>query len=268
MTTTTRVAPHHARERAPASHDAHTHSSPQGRAWLRVGAWLALCMLSLWVLLGGHADLYIAPNIRWMLWLASIVGAGIAALDGAAAWLRGDRPHLPIARIRRMLQHRPALASYVALFAPLALGVLTPPAVLGAGSILAHDGVVTLVGAPHGAPAAAKTLDFTLLQLRDRMQGAGLPSGTVVEVEGFVFHQPGLPANEWLLVRFITPHCVAEAQPLAVVAHASSRSPPDNAWVRITGTIVAGTADGQSAAIVDIQTLAKITQPLDPYLIY
>ncbi len=265
MTTITRRAPIPARQHDPA----HEHPTPPGRAWLRVSVWLGLCLLALWVLAGGHSDLYLAPNIRWTLWAGIAVTLALAALDALAAWARGDRPAGVWTLARRSGWRQLVVSSYAALFVPVVVGIAAPPAVLGAGSILAHDGVVTLVAAPRGAPAVSTApLDINLLRLHDRMQGAGLAPGTIVQVVGFVYHQPGLPAGEWLLTRFITPHCVAEAQPMAILVRLTGRSPPDNAWVRVTGAIGAGNDQGQSVAILDAGSMVAMGQPLDPYLIY
>ncbi len=259
----------------------HAHLSPPGRPWLRVAVWLSLSMLALWVLIGGHSDLYIAPNVRWTLWLASAAGVVIAAIDGYAAWQRGDRPRALPVRLRRCLPGRRQRIAYGFLFAPLVVGLLVPPLVLGAGSILANDGVVTLVPAPIAATIGAATpasapLTIDLLQLQDRMRAGASLQGTLITIEGFIYHQPGLPAQEALLARFITPHCVAEAQPLALVLRLPDGTvqrpqphlPANNTWVRVTGTLSAGTTNGQSASMLDVSSLAIIVTPLDPYLIY
>jgi len=167
------------------------------------------------------------------------------------------------------------------LFTPFIIGLFVPPLVLGAGSILSHDGVVTFIPAPHAAATSSTIstnvpITIDLLQLQDRMRAGASLQGTPITIEGFVYHQPGLPAQESLLARFITPHCVAEAQPLALVLrlpdgtiqHPQPHLPANNIWVHVTGTLSAGSANGQTASVLDISSLATMAIPLDPYLVY
>lgn len=273
---------------APIAHASHTHFVPAGRPWLRAGVWLSLGLLALWVLIGGHSDLYIAANVRWTLWLATTASLVLASIDGYIAWQRGDHLGDVPARLRRLAWRRWQTTSYGVLFAPLVIGILVPPLILGAGSILAHDGVVTLIPAPQGpvmqtaltqlsqAKVPTPIVEMSLLQLQDRVRAGAPLAGTPVTLLGFVYHQPGLPTGDVLLTRFITPHCVAEAQPLALVMRQPETAsvgskllmPHDNNWVRVTGTLADGTAQGQAVAVLAISALTPMATPLDPYLIY
>lgn len=243
----------------------HTHDAPPQRAWVRVALWMSLSVLALWVLLHGQSNLYIAANVRWTLWLAITVSLVLAAVDGYAAYAQHGWPHMP------RLTGGPVnwqTASYALLFTPFAIGLAVPPSVLGANSLLANDGVVTLLPAPALGNPAPQLAPFNLLQLQDRLRAGALATGSAVQVEGFVYHQHGLPAHTWLLVRFITPHCVAEAQPLAVVVAFAGPAPPDNSWVRVAGTLTSATVDGRTATRLESTTLTRIALPLDPYLVY
>jgi uncharacterized repeat protein (TIGR03943 family) len=223
--------------------------------------------LALWVLCSGHSALYIAPNIRWTLWLAIIASLGIAALDGAAAWERGERLKLAI-------PWKQVTPGAILLFAPFAAGIAISPATLGAGSILAHDGVIALIGPPQPASSEAirGTGESTLVQLQYRAQRGALVTGETVSVRGFAFSRPGLPPGSWLLVRFVTPHCVAEAQPVGLLIRpgqgSTIRAPPDNAWVSVSGSLAAASVDSKTSAVLDMTTLTKIAIPPDPYLVY
>lgn len=232
-----------------------------GRAWLRVALWLSLCLLAVSILAGGHSNLYIAPNIRWTIWLALVASLAIATLDGYTAWQRGDR-------LRVQWPGEWHGCANIVRFAPLAIGVLVPPALLGAGSLAAHDAAIALVGAPHAADSAVATAPTTLnlLQLQGRGEAGSLVSGEMLQVTGFAYHQSGLPAGTWLLTRFVTPHCVAEAQPIALLVRGTG--PPDNAWVTISGALSGANVNGHTVALLVDQRLVRIAIPLDPYLIY
>lgn len=243
----------------------HPHDALSQRAWVRIALWVSLSVLALWVLLHGQSDLYIAPNVRWTLWLAIAVSLVLATIDGYAAYAQHGWPLIP--RVHAGSVNWRA-ASYGLLFAPFAIGLAIPPGVLGANSLSANDSVVTLLPAPALGNPATQIAPFNLLQLQDRLRGGALTVGSPVQVEGFVYHQRGLPMNTWLLVRFITPHCVAEAQPLALAIHFTGRAPPNNVWVRVAGTLNSATLNGRTDARLESTMLTPITIPLDPYLVY
>jgi len=258
-----------------ASHD-HDHVGPPGRAWLRVAVWISLSIVALWVLLGNHSSLYVAANVRWTLWIASIFSLGLAMIDGYIAYLRGDLPVDIPARLQRISFMQWRTASFGILFLPLAIGLAIPPATLDAGSILAHSGVITQLPQPHEATALSSlisTKELTLLQAQTDLQHGTITQGQHVQLRGFVYHQAGLAPHTALLVRFITLHCVAEAQPLAIVMSDEAKPavafPATNRWVDVTGTLTVGAnASGQSVAAIAVDTVTVIAVPPDPYLVY
>ncbi len=265
------TSPTHQTITGPASGIEHSHADPPGRAWLRVALWLSLCVVALWVLLGGKTDLYIAPNVRWTVWLAVIVSFVLALADGAAALERGIVPALAWLPGGRF---RPDLAL---LFLPCALGILVPPLTLGASSILAHEVVITYVHAPAPAPNLPNGTNMppgrvqiaSILQLQYQTAHNQLATGSTVQVTGFALHRSDLPTGTWLLIRFVTPHCMAEAQPLGLLIRAGpgESAPRDNAWVTVVGPVTAATMNGASIAVLQPATWEAIATPPDPYLI-
>lgn len=243
------------------------------RAWLRAAVWASLSFLGLWVLLAGHTDLYIAPNIDWTLELAVPVALSMTIIDGYSAWqnavtikhlpaLLKDIPHASLAELFQGI-----------LFLPFLLGCSIGPSVLNARSLANNDSVISYVAAPSQmqiASASVQPQQFNLLQLRDHMSNHLVPVDTQIATTGFIYNLQNLPNGDVLLVRFITLHCMAEAQPIAIVMHVSSTMhiPANNTWVHVTGRITAGSAQGQSVAVMNITTLQMIAQPRDPYLIY
>jgi uncharacterized repeat protein (TIGR03943 family) len=257
----------------------HTHAQPHehapvapnaGRGWLRLALWLSLSALALWVLLHGQTNRYIAPNVAWTLWLAIIVSLALAGVEGYGLWHRSERLGQALHRLRRWQRGDWRSATYAIPFLPFVLGIVVAPAVLGADSILANDGVVTMVPAPSQlAVHTPFPITMSLLQLQDELRTGAPFLGDVVKVTGFALHQRGLPANEWLLTRFITPHCVAEAQPIALLVRMpTGRAPPNNTWVTLTGPLAAGTLNGHAVALLAPQAVQRIGTPRDPYLIY
>jgi uncharacterized repeat protein (TIGR03943 family) len=242
------------------------------RAWLRIAAWLSLCAMALWVLLRGQSDLYVAPTVRWTIWLALLAALALAALDGYAAQRRGERPRALVAWLAQARQSR-LVASYALVFLPFVTGVALPPAILGTGSLSAAT--VTLLAAPTTrssltpADAPGPVLPLSLLQAHDRLQAGALATGTLVQVSGFVVHLPDEPSGTWVLARFITPHCVAEAYPLGLLVRPTSGVAfADGAWVTVTGALTRSTAQGRAVALLAALQIAHIAMPPDPYLVY
>lgn len=242
------------------------------RAWLRVAAWLSLCGVALWVLARGHSNLYIAPNVRWTLWLAMIAALLLVLLDGYAAWQRGERPGMLLDCLNRFRRSHVA-ASYVLVFLPFMVGVALPPAILGAGSL--SDANVTMLVAPLETPSLTTTgtseaaIPLSLLQAHDRLQMGTLATGTRVQMSGFVAHLPNLPAGTWVLARYVTPHCVAEAYPLGVLVRPGAGATfTDGAWVTVTGVLARITAQGHTVALLAEPEITHIAMPPDPYLVY
>jgi uncharacterized repeat protein (TIGR03943 family) len=242
------------------------------RAWLRVAAWLSLCAVALWILVRGQSDLYIAPNVRWTIWLAILAALLLAGLDAYTAWRRGERPRVLLAWLAQMRRSR-LVASYALVFLPCVTGVALPPAILGSGSISAA--AVTLLAAPTEAASSATTgvpgtvLALSLLQAHDRLQTGSLMTGARVQMSGFVAHLSDLPAGTWLLARFVTPHCVAEAYPIGVLVRpGAGASFKDGAWVTVTGALTRISAQGRTVALLAAPQITHIAMPPDPYLIY
>jgi uncharacterized repeat protein (TIGR03943 family) len=179
-----------------------------------------------------------------------------------------------------------ALALLFAL--PVALGIFCPPVVLGAASIALREANVTMIYAPGNARThTAAPLHTDLLQLQALAQTAGqsrmgmggssaggghaILQGQEVNLIGFVYHRPDLPAGTFLLTRFITPHCVAEAQPLAILvraAPAQAAALKDDTWLRVQGALTGAELNGSAVAELDHIQAERIAPPADPYLIY
>ena len=253
------------------AHDHTPWAAPSGRAWLRVGLWLSLSGVALWVLLHGQTDRYINPNVRWTLWLAIIVALVLASVESYTAWQRGEKLAPGLQRLLNRQIGGWRGASYGILFIPFVAGIFVAPSLLGADSILANDGVVTLLAAPLPNVAASPLMitSMNLLQLQDRLRTGAPLVGDTVRLTGFVYHQRGLPVDEWLLTRFITPHCVAEAQPIALLVKLpTGRAPPNNTWETLTGILAATTLKGHAVALLTPKVVQTIPTPPDPYLIY
>jgi uncharacterized repeat protein (TIGR03943 family) len=169
------------------------------------------------------------------------------------------------------------------LFAlPIALGIFVPPVVLGATSIALREANITMIHAPGTGIARRSVLLHTdLLHLQALAQQtsqfphsggrSALLRGQQIDLIGFVYHQSDLPPDTFLLTRFITPHCVAEAQPLAIlvrVTPAQASALKDNIWLHVYGTLTGTALNGHAVAELISVYAKRIPAPADPYLVY
>jgi len=246
------------------------------RALVRAAVWLGMSLMAGDILLGGHSDLYFSPSIAWTVAAAAIAALGLGLIQGIAAYQRVAHAHphtaataTSAARVGR------ALAALFVL--PVALGIFSPPVVLGAASIALREANVTMIPAPGTTPAPpGAPLHTDLLQLQALVQntsqsGHSSLRGRLVDLVGFVYHRPDLPAGAFLLTRFITPHCVAEAQPLAILVHVApsqATALKDDTWVQVQGRLAGTELNGRTIAELNATAVGPIQPPDDPYLIY
>jgi putative membrane protein len=97
----------------------------------------------------------------------------------------------------------------------------------------------------------------------DLSRYAGLP----VDVTGFVYHDPRLPAGEFMVSRFAVTCCVADALAVGmIVSWSQALSYPGNTWVRVRGQLQAARIDGQALPGIRAQAVELIPEPDQPYL--
>ncbi len=169
-------------------------------------------------------------------------------------------------------RHSPAALLMLAI--PVLLGVLVPARPLGASAI-ANKGLSTM--APLRVASADSPLQMELAptersvldwlrafnQVDDPSRYAGQPA----ELIGFVYHDPRLPAEQFLLGRFTLTCCVADAAAIGVIVNwPQAAELPTNGWVRVTGTVQVGQLDGSRIPLVLAASIEAVPQPAQPYL--
>lgn len=88
-------------------------------------------------------------------------------------------------------------------------------------------------------------------------------------VLGFVYHQYGIPANSFVLTRYVTPHCAAEAHALGILLTSSNAdSFADDQWVWVVGTTDRAMLNGKEVPVIKAITIQPASEPADPYIIY
>lgn len=101
------------------------------------------------------------------------------------------------------------------------------------------------------------------LRSEDAMKALVDRAGTEVTFTGFVTREPGMPADEFVLTRFLISCCVADA--LSVEARVVGAPPggfEKDQWVRVRGDFYP--LGGE--VIVDAAEVTKVPRPQKPYL--
>jgi putative membrane protein len=169
---------------------------------------------------------------------------------------------------------RPASWGLFILALPLILGMVIPPRPLSS-ALVASRGVNAI--APLGKLASISTTSINLpttersvLDWVGEFDGVSDPSsytGQLADVTGFVYHDPRLPKNQFLVSRFIITCCVADAVALGMVVDwPAAATLTENSWVEVQGEITVAALNGQSMPGIRAKQVAPISIPDQPYL--
>lgn len=160
------------------------------------------------------------------------------------------------------------------LLLPVLLGVVIPAAPLSASAV-ERRGVAT--NAPLRSPSQAQPVRFTLapeertildwLLLFQEQAGSAAFAGQEAEVTGFVYHDPRLGEDRFLLSRFAVTCCVADATALGLLIEwPGAADLAANGWVQVRGTTAVDELDGRPSAMVRASSIEPIDPPAQPYL--
>jgi len=226
---------------------------------VRVASALALASWAglFWFLIGsGRTSLYLSSRTDWVVPVGAIVLT--AALAGRLLSLRTARPEA--------LTRREALAIGLTIL-PVVTVLALPPASLGS---FAADRRSSLASAGFSGDAGdISSGEVTLVDVASALRsGEGMQqltkrAGAEVGFVGFVTRDPGMPADEFLLTRFLVSCCAADALSIQVrvVGAPPGRFEADQ-WVRAEGLLYP--LGGE--VIVDATLVEGVPRPDRPYL--
>ncbi|MGI8706973.1 MAG: TIGR03943 family putative permease subunit [Actinomycetota bacterium] len=226
---------------------------------MRVASALALASWAglFWFLIGsGRTSLYLSSRTDWVVPVGAIVLT--AALAGRLLSLRTARPEA--------LTRREALAIGLTIL-PVVTVLALPPASLGS---FAADRRSSLASAGFSGDAGdISSGEVTLVDVASALRsGEGMQqltkrAGAEVGFVGFVTRDPGMPADEFLLTRFLVSCCAADALSIQVrvVGAPPGRFEADQ-WVRAEGLLYP--LGGE--VIVDATLVEGVPRPDRPYL--
>lgn len=230
------------------------------RAWsthriatgLALSAWAALFWV---VLLTDRTMLYLSSRTAWV----APVGATLLTV-AAVGRLLSARVHRPEALGRR------AAWRLGFLVLPVVALLVLPPSTLGSYAAARRP----LAGAGFGAsPGDVSSGEVTLADVAAAMwspeaaQALIARAGSSVSFVGIVVRRPAMPADEFLLTRFIVTCCVADA--LSVQVRVVGGPPgkfAEDQWVRVEGIIYPLGRE----VIVQALDISRVPRPKRPYL--
>ena len=163
-----------------------------------------------------------------------------------------------------------ARPAWLLLVPVLAVFLVAPPA-LGADSVIRTEARVPASAAaanaasfpplPAGDPVPLAVNEFVS---RAGWDAAGTLNGRTVALTGFVVHNDG----GTLLARLVISCCAADAFPVTVRLRGGEADHlASDAWIRVTGQVVPGTATRANSYTPDFTpaSLATVPAPKDPY---
>lgn len=227
---------------------------------------LALCLFLLDKLVSGKLSLYI--NIRYApLTVFGIVVLAMMALALFRAPKAGhDHPD-------SNHEHSTSPRALIILFVPLLISVLIPskPLDAGAASTRGMNVSTPLIGASAQSrqfEAAADTRN--ILDWIRIFNSGSAPTpylGQTAKVTGFVYHDPRLPANQFIVSRFVITCCAADASAIGmIVTWDQSSSLKDSAWIEVKGPVQSAELGGQPIPMIQAVLVQPVQQPQQPYL--
>jgi uncharacterized repeat protein (TIGR03943 family) len=241
----------------------------------QLAVFFGLGLFLLGTLLSGTFFWYLSERLLWLVVISTIIFLGIPVLLLAgraetAAHAHDHGPGQPAGEPGAA----PVSATRLVLMAlPLILGVLVPARPLSAAAVATKNlNNTAALSVNSSQPASLASLPFaqyTILDWVRATNGRTDPQrleGQSADVIGFVDRDQRLPAGQFLVGRYVTIHCIAEAVAVGMVVSWPQSAPPDNTWVRVRGRVTLDTLGGKPAPKIAADSVEVVPQPARPYL--
>jgi putative membrane protein len=218
-----------------------------------LAAWAALFWF---LLISGRSSLYLSERTDWVVPLGAVI-LSCAAVGRAVS-----------GRVREPtgIGSKQAWGLGV-IVVPVVAVLALPPSALGSYAASRRS---SFTGA--GFAASAEDISSGRLTLVDvvgaqrdaqAMRALAQRAGSEVNFTGFVTHDKGSPADEFVLTRFVVSCCVADALAVQVrVINAPPGKFKADDWVLVTGAIY----PLGSEVVVQASSVTAVDRPAEPYL--
>jgi uncharacterized repeat protein (TIGR03943 family) len=210
-----------------------------------------------------------------VLWLAqALLAARGPGGDAARGVGKSGSQEIEGAADAHAMQPAGAGRALLLLALPILLGALIPATPLTAEAIdnrgLSNAAPLQMGGSSSPVQFTLAPEERTILDWLREFQAAEDPAsfaGQAADVVGFVYHEPRLPDDQFMLARFTLICCVADASAIAVqVTWANAATIPSNEWVRVRGPIAVGEWEGRASPMVLAESVEFVDPPDQPYL--
>lgn len=218
-----------------------------------MAAWGALFW---WLLLSGRSFLYLSDRTDWVVPMGAVILT--IAVAGRLWTARGPRPE----PLKRSDAWRLGV-----IVLPVVLTAALPPASLGSYAASRRSSFVSSGYTSTAADIESGELSLVdvagALRSREAMGALVQRAGSEVSFVGFVARDSGMPADEFMLSRFLVSCCVADALSIQVrIVGAPPGELAEDDWVRVTGALYPLGRE----VIVDAADVTKVERPKRPYL--
>jgi uncharacterized repeat protein (TIGR03943 family) len=218
-----------------------------------MAAWAGLFW---WLLLSGRSFFYLSDRTDWVVPMGAIILT--IAVAGQLWSARGPRPE-PLGRGDAW--------RLGVIVVPVVATLVAPTASLGSYAASRRS---SFVSSGYTTTAAdIESGELTLIDVagavrsREAMQALVQRAGSEVAFVGFVARDSAMPADEFLLSRFLVSCCVADALSIQVrVVGAPPGELEEDDWVRVTGAMYPLGRE----VIVDASAVESVPRPKRPYL--
>ena len=169
-------------------------------------------------------------------------------------------------------QHNISPSALIILIIPLLIGVLIPvhPLDATAASTRGMNVSAPLVGSSQtrefqSAADTRNILDWIVIF--NSTNDLSPYVGQMARVTGFVYHDPRLPANQFIVSRFVITCCTADASAIGMIVNWNqSADLKESSWVEVKGPVQASKLGGQSIPLIEASYVQSTPQPDQPYL--
>lgn len=249
------------------THDHHEDSGGDFQDWLKAGLLLGLGLYFVYNIISGNLTNYI--NVRFA-WLSVVAAALFLLIGGYSAYhlLRhhsgGDHDH----------HHSHAPVSWGALLVvaiPLVLGTLIPSRPLGVEAVGGDLGLSSASVTANSAttftvnPENRNVLDW--LRVINSAEDYSAVNGQPADVLGFVYTEPTMGENQFMVARFTISCCVADASAIGLPTYwAEAGTLEQGQWVRARGTMQVSAFRSDETPVLQATSVELVEQPEHPYL--
>lgn len=217
-----------------------------------MGGWAALYVF---LLASGRTSLYLSARTAWLVPIGGTIL--ILAVAGKILFARSEAAGLT-AR---------GTAGLALVLVPVVVVMALPPASLSSFAAGRRSSFASAAFVPNVEDLATGDLSLAdvagAVRSDEAMAALSARAGAEVSFIGFVSRQPGMPADEFLLTRFLISCCVADALSVQVRVVGAPPGEFDNdQWVRVTGSLY----PLENEVVIDAQEVIKVKRPKHPYL--